>query len=135
MNILLYVNKENAAGKKLAEELVGSIDRKNLEKYDVLADLLSRLNLPRNGLAIAVLIISTKDELHQLTTLRDLFLEISIIIILPDRTLEMKNRAFQLFPRFISYYDADKTDIVSVLKKMMSNITKREGYLDELTDD
>ena len=74
-----------------------------------------------NGLNIAVLEANSMDELKDLVSLHDLFLDIRIILILPDRERETISNAHKLRPRFLAYADSDFESVKVVLKKMLGD--------------
>ncbi len=74
-----------------------------------------------NGLNIAVLEAQSMEELKDLVALHDLFLDIRVILILPDRERETISNAHKLRPRFLAYTDSDFEPVKVVLNKMIGS--------------
>ena len=58
-------------------------------------------------------------ELLEIHSMRDLFRDIRIVLILPDRSGDTVSMGFKLFPRFVSYADGNFMDVAAVLNKML----------------
>lgn len=70
--------------------------------------------------AVAVLMISNRQELFHITKYADLLNNAKIVLILPDRAEETISMGHALYPRFISYTDGDLNDVTCVLHKMIN---------------
>ncbi len=96
------------------------VPNENAEIYDTIDTLGQRLSRPSYNIAIAVLLISGREELRDVLSIRHLFDNIRIILILPDRKNETIVLGHKLRPRFLSYTDSDFKDVAAVLKKMFT---------------
>ena len=83
--------------------------------FDVLHQRLSGIH---NDTVIAILAIQQPSQLSQLLRLRQLFVDVRMVLILPDRTIETIRLAHQLYPRFISFRDGNLDDLVAVVARM-----------------
>lgn len=81
------------------------------------------LRQPGGGKAIAILFASTRNELQEILSLRELLGDMKIILVLPDGSTDTVAKGHSLRPRFMSYGDGDFQDIAAVLKRMFENLT------------
>ena len=79
-----------------------------------------RLRTPRHGLEVALLVVSARDdEMAQLSTIRNLFRDLRLVMVLPRRDDEVVAWAHKLGPRFIAYADNGYDQVGAVLEKLM----------------
>ena len=110
------------------ERLLGVIETvvktTDVKTYRTVDSLSRRLCQPRNGDDIAILLASSKVELHYLNliSLRNLLSDMKIILILPDSNTDTVAKGHILRPRFLSYCDGDFQDVVAVLSRMIENM-------------
>ena len=124
MNLLLYKNARNGAGEHLQNVIETLVPEKKIEIYTTIDSLYQRLRKPTFDVAVAVLLAATRKELLEIYSMKDLFRDIRIILILPDTEGDTVSMGFKLFPRFVSYADGNFKDVAAVLEKMLGN-----GYL------
>lgn len=96
------------------------VPNENTEIYSTIDTLGKRLRRPSYNIAVAVLLFSSREELRDVLSIRHLFDNIKIILILPDRKNETILLGHKLRPRFLSYTDGDFKDVAAVLKKMLT---------------
>ena len=96
------------------------VPNENTEIYNTIDTLGQRLSRPSYNISIAVLLISSREELRDVLSIRHLFDNIKTILILPDRKNETIVMGHKLRPRFLSYTDGDFKDVAAVLKKMLT---------------
>ena len=95
------------------------VPNENTEIYSTIDTLGKRLRRPSYNIAIAVLLISSREELRSVLSIRHLFDNIKIVLILPDRKNETIVIGHKLRPRFLSYTDNDFIDVAVVLENML----------------
>ena len=71
--------------------------------------------------------MTSQEELIDIIHIRELFRDIRIVLILPDREESTVAKGHRLYPRFFSYIDSDFKEIAAVLNKML-NHTYDEGW-------
>ena len=72
------------------------------------------------------------EQLRDVLSIRHLFDNIKIVLILPDRKNETIVIGHKLRPRFLSYTDGDFKDIAAVLKKMLTVLNFSNEKLKEV---
>jgi hypothetical protein len=69
---------------------------------------------------VALLVVSARDdEMAQLSTIRNLFRDLRLVMVLPRRDDEVVAWAHKLGPRFIAYADNGYDQVGAVLEKLM----------------
>ena len=119
-DIILYSMFIEGTGGQLRKMIEHVVPNENTEMYSTIDTLGKRLRRPSYNIAVAVLLISSREELRDVLSIRHLFDNIKIVLILPDRKNETIVIWHKLRPRFLSYTDGDFKDIAAVLKKMLT---------------
>ena len=119
MTLIYYTPTSNSAGERLRKAINAVVPAKRTEIYRTIGSLSRRLRQPTYNLNIAILLAAGRKELSDLLSLRDLFRDIRIILLLPDRKKETISKGHKLYPRFLSYIDTDFTDVAAVFEKMI----------------
>ncbi len=131
MKLLFFVGIINGAGKRLYRIIQSLVPLSQVESHPTIESLNRRLRKPVGHLNIAVMLTSNKKDLLDLLALRDLFWNLRIILIIPDRKPETIAMAHILRPRFLSYADGDFSDVAAVLEKMLgylkTNTSEKKG--------
>ena len=122
MNLLLYINGLNGAGIRLQRVIETGISKDRIEVYRDVVSLTHRLRRPRIDLDIAVLLVSSREDLEAILSIVELFFDLRVILILPDREKETISKGHKLYPRYLSYVDGDFSDVAAVLKKMLGHL-------------
>ena len=120
MSVLFYCNKKKA-GREILNVIKMHVPSDKIEAFQTIEHLSGRLFQPRGDLTIIVLMASSSNDLLELLLIRDLFYDIPIIIILPDRKKDTVEKGHKFYPRFISYMDSDFSDLSLVLPNMLNN--------------
>jgi hypothetical protein len=121
MNLLLYARETNGPGERLRSVIQGVVPEDRTETCRDLPGLIRRLRRPVNGFDIAVLLASTKEDLEDILSIRNLLSDLRIILVLPDRGKSTISKGHSLRPRFLSYADSNLGDVGAVLAKMIEN--------------
>ncbi len=118
-DIILYSTFLEGTGGQLRKMIEDVVPNENTEIYSTIDTLGKRLRRPSYNISVAVLLISSREELRDVLSIRHLFDNIKIILILPDRKNETIVIGHKLRPRFLSYTDSDFIDVVVVLENML----------------
>ena len=118
-DIILYSMFLEGTGGQLLKMIEHVVPNENTEIYSTIDTLGKRLRRPSYNIAIAVLLISSREELRDVLSIRHLFDNIKIVLILPDRNNETIVIGHKLRPRFLSYTDSDFIDVAVVLENML----------------
>jgi hypothetical protein len=116
---LLYFSSGHDQDNKRLEAAVHKVIPKQLvEQFEYLDDFEARLRRPVEPDSIAVLSVSSREELRRIQTLRRLLTEIFVVMVIPDRKKGTIRLAHLLLPRFLSQNTDNFTDLSEVLNKM-----------------
>jgi hypothetical protein len=121
MNILVYIGRNNAAGKRLQCKIEPLVSKNQTEICRTIDGLSRRLRQPRYNLAVAVLLATSRRDLLELFSIRDLLWDIRVILVLPDMEDDAVAKGHTLRPRFLTYADSDLSDVAAVLSNMLRN--------------
>jgi len=122
VKILFYSRAREGCERAIEEGLSTLVSGERLEVYRSIEDLSNRLHRLLDRDAIAILQVRAKEELLDLVSISDLLQDVRIILLLPDREDETISLAHRLRPRFLSYTNADPSDVFAVLSKMLGEI-------------
>ena len=122
MKLLLYARDSNGPGHRLQRMLEAFEMRTDIEIYRTVDSLAHGLIQPHINYdeAIAVLIPGNREDLRDLLSIRDMLVDVRVVLILPERKKEIISKGFLLYPRLVTYADGDLVMVAAVLKKMIS---------------
>jgi hypothetical protein len=122
MVVLFYETEANEAGKRLERIIKTTFVSLDIQVYRTINSLTQKLRQPRDGFLIVILVAHNKKELYKIFSLKDLFWNLRIILILPDQKMDTISKGHKLYPRFLSYVDSDFKDVAAVLEKMLKHL-------------
>ena len=122
--IIFFSTSCGEAEERLLRVIETVVTVRNIKTYRTIDSLSRGLRQRRNDDDIAILLASSKVELHYLNliSLRNLLSDMKIIVILPDSNADTVAKGHILKPRFLSYCDGDFQDVVAVLSRMIENM-------------
>lgn len=119
MEILIYFSTGDGTGAKLQrimDKFTAEAQVKFFRNWGVFVKNLMR---PGADTAIAVILLSQREELLDAVSIRDLIHEYKLILILPDREEETISLGHTLRPNFMTYKMGDLRELEIVLQKML----------------
>lgn len=120
MNLAIYANAKNDTAERLRRVIELMVPVEQVTTFMTIDSLERKLRQPVHGLAIAVLLAASRQDLLELHAIKDLLDDIRIILILPDSESETTTLGHKLIPRFISYINGNFDDVGAVLRKMVA---------------
>jgi len=78
-----------------------------------------RLGKPMGKKPIVILYVRTKDELFMLLASRDVFLDVKLILILPEDDNETVALGHRFHPNFVTYVHSEPSRLIAVLNKLI----------------
>ena len=118
MQLLLYSNGDDPNQKRLETAVQTVIPESQIELFKSLADFGERLRMPIEPDSIAVLSVSSRDELQRMQLFRALLTEIFVVLVVPDWEAGTIRLAHLLLPRFLSQQEDNFVDLGKVLAKI-----------------
>ena len=119
--VILFSTSQRKSGERLQRIVEAVVSEKNVKIYRTIDALSGGLRQPRNDVSVALLLASSRMDLHELVSLRDLLWDIKIILILPDSDPETIAKGHILRPRFLSDCKSNFQDVAAVLTRMIIN--------------
>ncbi len=119
--IILYAKEGDQYGDIFRNMLTGLAPKENIEIYGTISELSSRLRRPQCESIIVVLLISDGKDLKQIITVKALFDNLRIILVLPDNNISTVKIGHSLHPRYLSFKDGSLSDVASVLARMIES--------------
>jgi hypothetical protein len=119
--IFLYTGLKTEIGERL-EKAVRAVAPEN--KIDICRSIeaLYRIFSQRNNRpSVAVLLAADIEDLLGFVSIRTVFRNSRIILILPDQQEATVAQGHKLCPRYVSYTESDFTDVATVLAKMIES--------------
>ena len=123
MKIFLYAKAGEPSGDKLERSIKMHLPKIEMEIYRRINKLSGRLTEPIANISIAILLMTSQEDLKSILSIQSLFQDIPKILIVPDRKAETIALAHQLRPRFLSDINSDFDEVTAVLKKMLKEHT------------
>jgi hypothetical protein len=118
MQLLLYSCGDDLNQKRLEAAVQTVIPESQIELFKSLADFGERLRMPIEPDSIAVLSVSSRDELQRMQLFRALLTEIFVVLVVPDWEAGTIRLAHLLLPRFLSQQEDNFVDLGKVLAKI-----------------
>ncbi len=126
MNILFYGPETSSIAAMLQSvvEAETTMPGKSIrvEASRSISDLTHRLLHRRRELALGVILAENEEELSRLVSIKDLFFDLRIILILPDNEAGTIAKGHSLRPRFLAYMDRDPSPVGAVVRKMLKGV-------------
>ncbi len=121
VNIILYDPLRNDHGARLKKLILTLVPKEMAEIFHDVKELTHKLRQPAYDFTIAVLLAGNSEDLLELCMIRDLLLNIRVILILPDHDKKTVERGHLLRPSLISYIDSYQTEVGAVLDKLLGD--------------
>jgi len=118
VNLFVYMPQPGDKARELLRAMPPFISEGSLEIFRDLPAFSARIRKLKNSLSIALLWISTAEELKELATWRDFLAGVRTVLILPDEDAGTIALAHKIFPVYIAYADDDTAEVVSVIRRL-----------------
>ena len=125
MKILLYTKEADESRGKRKKILESNFRGQRVDTPPTVDDLIRRLREPSEETKVVILLINDHEELRRLLSIQHLFLNVPLLIQVPDDLAETVQMAHRLRPRYLNDAEGDFGALVEVLRKMLNN---HQGY-------
>ena len=123
--VLLYARTTECGAGILRRILKPFTPGGRVEYCRTINGLLKRLRIPDDKRAILVLLAESRDDVVRFLSMKHLFFDKRIILILPDKKKDVIALGHRLRPRFMTYLGNDLCQVSAVIEKMLRD---RESY-------
>lgn len=117
--MLFFAAEKNPVVETLEQMLEKQRWTRKVTYCRTLGALERRLRQPRHHIEIVLISVSDAIEMAKLTEIRQLLLDLRLLLVLPKRNEDTVAWAHKLGPRFIAYADNGVEQIGAVLGKML----------------
>jgi hypothetical protein len=117
--ILFYAAEKNHVVETIEQLVTEQLPNRPLIHCRSLSVLEQRLRRPRVDIEVILISISDAIEMRQLNAMRQLLIDLRVVIVLPSRDPDIIAWAHKLLPRFIAYADSGFEQVGAVLEKML----------------
>jgi hypothetical protein len=121
MKVFFYAKVGDQSGDMLEKIIRTRLPEIEMLVYRTVDDLSQGLRQPGKDSGVAILFVSNQEDLKDILSIRYLFQNIRIILLIPNKEAEIVALAHQLRPRFLTYINTDLAEITAVLKKMLKD--------------
>jgi hypothetical protein len=119
MNLIVFVPSKNRKTRRLFEAIEKLELDAGLELHYSAGSLFRRLCQPAREIVAAVLVMTRREDFDEIFVLRELLVDIPLIIVLPHGNDDLVPRAHLLRPRFVSFWDQSLREVPAVLARML----------------
>jgi hypothetical protein len=119
MNLALYSGSNPVGLQDLKVAIEGIAPEHDVTAYGSLVDLRRGLLRPWKRARLAILKAGTREELEGLFLLRDLLVDMRVVLIVPDQDEATLTLAHRFQPRFLMHAKADPESFRAILSNML----------------
>jgi hypothetical protein len=119
--VIFYSTRHGGSGERLLRIIESVVLKTNINIISKIDALSRALCQPRYSAAIAILLTSSGKDLLDIISLRDLLLDLKIILVLHNSDPDTVSKGHILRPRFMSDCHDNFQDVAAVLKRMIEN--------------
>ena len=119
IEILIYFSTEDGTGaqlQKIMKQFVSEVQVRIFRNWKV---FVNKLMSPKIKRVIVVVVLSQREELLDALSIRDIFHEYKLILILPDQEEETISLGHSLRPNFMTHKMGNFQQLEMVLEKML----------------
>lgn len=127
MTVFFLADPKNKAKKLLLRVLDVIVPQDKITLIENIKELESQLRRQLYDDLMVMLLPADENELSRIIELKELFGDMPIILILPNREKETTALGYKLRPRFITYADSNFLDVATVLMKMKDKMETQKG--------
>lgn len=126
VDLVIYTIPENEAAQGLCKMACALEGLEAKEIYHNIPRFAQRILRLGSHETIVLVVVSSDEELANMLTIRHLFWDVRLILILPDRRRDSISMGHRLHPRFLSFSDVDLSEVSAVLRKIILNSDRNE---------
>jgi hypothetical protein len=128
MELLLYAPVSEDVRERVVDTLEPVVPDHDVRVCATIGNLYRKLQTSRQHRTIAVLVLSNRNDLKKLCSIRPVFRDVRILLVLPDTEEETIAMAHRFQPRYLTFVDKNIPALATVVDRM-SRSTHRKGGL------
>lgn len=119
MKLFFYSLEHTKREKKIRQILEQILPPDQIDVHRSITSLVEELKKPLKEKPIVVVMIHHREELLDMTSLREQLHQVYLVLILPDADKETVSLSHDLRPNYLTYAHRDTEELKAVLEKMM----------------
>jgi hypothetical protein len=126
MELFLYAPVSKETRERVARKLESVLPEDGLRVCSTIGNLCQNLRMPKQDLTIAVLVPANRGDLLELRSIRPMFRDVKILLVLPDTEEETIAMAHRFRPRYVTCVTGNLSALGAVVTKMRENSSELE---------
>jgi hypothetical protein len=127
MELLLYAPVPQDVRERVVSTLEPVLPEDSMRVCSTINNLYESLKAPRQDLRIAVLVLANRRDLQRLRSVRPMFHDIRILLVLPDTEEETIAMAHRFQPRYLTFVDKNIPALATVVERMRESTLRKGG--------
>ena len=127
MSVALYVKNINGPGAQLKLVVENAAGKNQVQVFNSVEGLMEWRLSNTAQKAVVVLFAEKRDELTDLLPVIELFRQVQVVLVLPDREPETIKFGYQLEPRLLSFMDSGFLIMKSAIRRMLGRSDDPKG--------
>jgi len=130
MELLLYAPVSQDVRERVVDTLEPVVPDDSMRVCSTIGNLYRNLQTSRQHLTIAVLVLSNRNDLKKLRSIRPMFQGVRVLLVLPDTEEETIAMAHRFQPRYLTFVDKNIPALATVVDRMRKSTHRKEGLGD-----
>jgi hypothetical protein len=128
VELLLYAPVTQDVRERVVDTLEPVLPEDSMRVCSTIGNLYRNLQMPKQHPTIAVLVLSDRKDLLKLRSIRPMFRDVRVLLVLPDTEEETIAMAHRFQPRYLTFVDKNIPALATVVDRMRKS-THRKGDL------
>jgi len=129
--LLLYAPVSQDVRERVVDTLEPVVPDDSMRVCSTIGNLYRNLQTSRQHLTIAVLVLSNRNDLKKLRSIRPMFRDVRILLVLPDTEEETIAMAHRFQPRYLTFVDKNIPALATVVDRMRKSTHRKGGSGDK----
>jgi hypothetical protein len=130
MELLLYAPVSQDVRERVVSTLEPVLPEDSMRVCSTIDNLYRNLQTSKQHLTIAVLVLSNRKDLMKLRSIRPMFRDVRILLVLPDTEEETIAMAHRFQPRYLTFIDKNIPALATVVERMRESTHRKGGSRD-----
>jgi hypothetical protein len=121
MELLLYAPVSQEVRKRVVDTLEPVLPENSMQVCLTLGNLCRKLQMPKQHLRVAVLVVRSPKDIMKLISIRLMFRDVRVLLVLPDTEEETIAMAHRFQPRYLTFVDKNIPALATVVDRMRNS--------------
>jgi len=129
MTLLFFSESNNGFGKGFQKSIEQVYEK--TEIFRTIRSLSARLRYCLYDIIGLVIVIDNIEQLNKIMSLKEILMDITIIIILPEKNNKIISAAYSLRPKYLSFTDSDQSEITTIVSEIIASSKKKKTIFED----